>query len=462
MKKLQKISIIAVLFLIVISACTKVNAVSATIKANKTKINIGETATITVSVNAAAWNIKVSGPATINEADSSEDGENTNKTFTTTFKATKAGNYDFKLSGDVTDGTTLTPQSISGNVKIEVSDNSNTSNTTNNNNTSTSTVKKVSSDATLKDLGIKPNDFSGFKKTKTSYDVTVPYSTEKINIYAKANNSNARILGTGNKNLKVGYNVFYIKVVAEDKKTTKTYTLNITRKKQDTTEQVNTEEKKPEKEEDNKESENNKEDSNTKKFLLKDIKIENYKLIPDFNPEIYEYKVNILRNISSLDITTEKSEENVEVKIEGNDNLKVGENEIVISASSKDVETPQTYKIKATIVEEKIDVTKYNYECQKVYAGVIQKNWMIQGTLCLIAIMSVIFVIAKHFIRKNDDYYDDDENEDNNDAYNKDDNYYEKTIENEFTNQYSTNDYKAQFKKPHFRIKSRAKGRRYK
>ena len=107
MKKIQKISVIFVLYLVLFAGFSKVNAASATIKSNKTKMNVGETATITVSVDAAAWNVKVTGEATINEADSSSDGENTKKTFTTSFKATKAGSYDFKLAGDITDGTTL-------------------------------------------------------------------------------------------------------------------------------------------------------------------------------------------------------------------------------------------------------------------------------------------------------------------------------------------------------------------
>lgn len=450
MKKIQKISVIFVLYLVLFAGFSKVNAASATIKSNKTKMNVGETATITVSVDAAAWNVKVTGEATINEADSSSDGENTKKTFTTSFKATKAGSYDFKLAGDITDGTTLKPQNISGNVKIEVTEK--TSNNNNNASTTATTVKKVSSDATLKNLGITPNDFTGFKKTKTSYDVTVPNSTDKITIYAKASNANAKISGTGSKTLKVGSNIFSIKVTAEDKKTTKTYKLNITRKEQDTVEQKEKIDEENEKAEENKEENNEETVAPTNTNLLKNLKIEKYELTPNFDPEVHEYQITIHDNIKSLNIITEKSDENVEIKIDGNNELKIGSNQIIISASNKENGKEQVYKINVTLIEEIIDVTKFNYEAQKVYAGVVKKTWITQGTLGLIAIMAVIFVIAKNIIRRDRDFSEDDDDLEFNN---------EKESE-EFENPYSLYNNQEEPKKEYSKIKSRAKGRRYK
>ena len=89
--------------------------------------------------------------------------------------------------------------------------------------TNDTTNNTASTDATLKNLGIKPHDFSGFRKATTSYSVTVPNDTEKITIYAQATDSKASVTGTGSKTLKVGKNTFSVKVTAEDKKTTKTY-----------------------------------------------------------------------------------------------------------------------------------------------------------------------------------------------------------------------------------------------
>ena len=185
MKTIKKIILLIVFSLFMIGISSKVNAASANLTSNKTSMEVGESATIKVTVKAASWNVKVSGPATINEADTSCDGENTTKTFTTSFKPSKAGSYKFTLSGDITDGDTMNTQSISGNLTIKVTEEEDDDDSDDNRSSSTSKQEnKVSSDATLRNLGITPNDFSGFKKAKTSYNVTVPNSTEKINIYA--------------------------------------------------------------------------------------------------------------------------------------------------------------------------------------------------------------------------------------------------------------------------------------
>ena len=247
MKITKKIIILIIFSLIMIGINTKVNAVSANITSSKTSMEVGETATIKVIVKAAAWQIKVSGPATINEADASSDGENTTKTFTTSFKPSKAGTYEFNLSGNITDGDTMTPKPVSGSVKVKVTEEEDDDDRSSSSSSNTNkTENKVSSDATLKNLGINPNDFSGFKKTKTTYNVSVPYSTEKINIYAKATDSKATVTGTGSKTLKEGSNSFSVKVTAADKKTTKTYTLNITRKSEEKKQDTENEEKEQE------------------------------------------------------------------------------------------------------------------------------------------------------------------------------------------------------------------------
>ena len=59
------------------------------------------------------------------------------------------------------------------------------------------TIKEKSSNANLKDFGIKPHDFSGFKPDKTSYNVTVPADTENVEIYEILQDENAKITGTG-------------------------------------------------------------------------------------------------------------------------------------------------------------------------------------------------------------------------------------------------------------------------
>ena len=102
---------------------------------------------------------------------------------------------------------------------------------------STSITISTGNNGTTSNLGIKPNDFTGFNKNKTSYNVEVPYETEKVSVYATAANNGKVTSGTGNKTLQVGANAVNVVVTAEDGKTTKTYTLNIVRKEQEVKEE---------------------------------------------------------------------------------------------------------------------------------------------------------------------------------------------------------------------------------
>ena len=108
---------------------------------------------------------------------------------------------------------------------------SSNSNTANNNTSNNNTTK--SSEARLRDLGLNPKqyDFKGFKPDTYEYDIEVPNEAEKVYIYATTKDTNAKVKSVdGNVVLNEGENKFEIVVVAEDGKTKKTYTLNITRK----------------------------------------------------------------------------------------------------------------------------------------------------------------------------------------------------------------------------------------
>ena len=84
--------------------------------------------------------------------------------------------------------------------------------------------QKKSNNANLSNLGITPNDFKGFTPGTTKYDVEVPNDVESVNVYATKADKNAKVTGTGNKNLNEGLNTFNIEVTAEDGTTKKTYT----------------------------------------------------------------------------------------------------------------------------------------------------------------------------------------------------------------------------------------------
>ena len=47
----------------------------------------------------------------------------------------------------------------------------------------------------ISNFGIKPNDFSGFKRDKTEYSTEVPNNVTKVNVYATALDENAKVTG---------------------------------------------------------------------------------------------------------------------------------------------------------------------------------------------------------------------------------------------------------------------------
>ena len=221
--------------------CNSVKAVSANISASKTNVGVGDKVIINVNWNAASWRLNVEGAVSGKYANASEDGNNTNMSKTLYFTPTKPGSYTISLTGDISDGasnhtTSITKQTIT----IVASDKATASGSQSQSQTTQSSAPastEKSNVAALSNLGIKPNDFTGFNKNKTSYNVEVPYETEKVSVYATAANNGKVTSGTGNKTLQVGANAVNVVVTAEDGKTTKTYTLNIVRKEQEVKEE---------------------------------------------------------------------------------------------------------------------------------------------------------------------------------------------------------------------------------
>ena len=220
MNKIIKLIFLTLFILGVISMTSIVNAATAIIEPNKSTVYVGESATVTVTVKAAAWNLQVSGSASGSIIGYNEDAENKTTVKTYTIDTSKAGKYTVKLSGDITDETKDTADIINASTSITVKQKESTtdkkeedkttdkgtttdkgSSTTTDKNTSTSTDKKEEtsnnkkeetttpeqpkeksnnaylktlgvriSDSLAKELGVKTNeyDFSGFSKNKTS------------------------------------------------------------------------------------------------------------------------------------------------------------------------------------------------------------------------------------------------------------------------------------------------------
>ena len=459
MKKRMIISIILVNIILIIFCFNQKNVQAATgsfsIKATSSSIEKGKTASLTLTAKNCA------GQFTISSSDSSIvsisttsvwiDDENT----TITLTAKKEGTATITVTATNVADNSEEPQDVSGSksVKIKVTDNSssnnssnttntssNTTNTTSNTNTSSNTSSNttntsnttsnttansnttntnttgststpvVSTDATLKNLGITPRayDFSGFRRSVTSYSVKVPNDLSEVYIYAYANDSNAKVSGIGTKSLKVGENTFSVKVTAEDNKTTKTYTLTIIRleETEDDTDDEKDNQQDTDKDEISKKdidednsSEKDTNEENVSKSGITNIEIEGVTLTPSFNEEIYTYNVSLSAGTTKANVKVEKSNNDIEYEVVGNDDLKDGKNYITILVYNGDITT--TYQIVATVADEITDTTKANTEKEEEQAGTKTKTFVIEIILVVIGVLLILFIISKHEMKKN-------------------------------------------------------------
>lgn len=291
-------------------------------------------------------------------------------------------------------GFTFASNNTSSNSSSNSAQKSNTSNTT-------TKTKAKSSNANLSNLGMNPNDFTGFSENKTSYDVTVPNNVTQVEIYATKKDSKASLTGTGIKKLQEGQNTANVIVTAEDG-TTKTYTINIKRlsknEKQDTTGNLDT-----------------KSSSNSKDLELSNLEIEGVNLEPSFESSTYKYEISIKGKQSNLDIKTSTNNTSDKVEIIGNENLQNGQNIITILVTNSKSDEVATYQI--YVNKNVIDSNTVDNEFGKTVKELKIKLWVFRALVVIVVLGIIILLIIKH--RKNKKEYDEeDDNTDN--KYDKD------------------------------------------
>lgn len=510
MRKLEKILIFTIMFLTIVFLKSKVEATSISISPSRPKVGDKVTVTVTVpNVHTVDVTAKVSGVAsgTIQVVGGDMAGKAKKYSSSATYKCSKEGAINVNVTGDSTavlDGKYVNV-SASKSVKVSKKENTNNSNNTSNANTSTTTntnndssTNSASSEATLKNLGITPHDFSGFKKEITAYSVSVPNKTEKISIYATPSDSKAQVTGTGSKSLKEGKNTYAVKVVAPDKKTTKTYTLTITRKSKDdedeetskdatlrnlginpkkydfsgfkmgttnysvevpneveeiyiygyatdenakvsglgskkleegkntyaitvtaedkkTTKTYNliiTRKAKEDESETNNKNEKDNEDNQKTVSGITNIEIEKYKITPVFTQDNYEYTVNVPDEIDSLDIKTEKTDKNIEVEIAGNESLSQGKNIITVLVHNNKDDSTTTYQINAIVGNEEIDLSQSNYEMKTYQENIKKQLLIVKGTIIAIIVLIIVFLVQRYKLQQHYDDYNENDEED--------------------------------------------------
>lgn len=171
----------------------------------------------------------------------------------------------------------------------------------------------LSSVATLNNLTISngllvPN----FSKSIYAYTVNVS-DIETITISATKTDPKATVAGTGVKTLNYGINTFNIIVTAENK-TVKKYVVTVIRN-----------------------------DERSTDTSLNSLVILNGELKPKFSSTIKEYEVTVSNDVTSLDIEATSSSKGT-INITGNNDLKIGENIVIIKVTAENGDSSE-YKL---------------------------------------------------------------------------------------------------------------------
>ena len=229
------------------------------------------------------------------------------------------------------------------------------SNSNKNNQTTKSSDNYLKSLTITSSHEIKPS----FNKNVTSYNITVPYEVDKLNLNAIPNDSKSKVEITGNENFKVGkVNTVEIKVTAEDG-SVRLYSLNVTRS------------------------------TTSSKTDLKDIIIDNANLSPKFDPNNQEYTTKVDGKTDKLDIKADPADSSSKVEVIGNENLKEGHNTVLIKVTDKD----------GFIKYYSIDVEKAKKESKILGLSPVQFG-IITGIISLLLLWILLLLFRK---KKDDD-----------------------------------------------------------
>ena len=302
-----------------------------------------------------------------------------------------------------------TNTSSGGSNKNTATQSSNTQKATNTSSSGATTATKFSN-ADLSNLGIKPNDFSGFTPSKTTYDVTVPTDVTEVEVYAIAQSSGAKITGTGKQKLQDGKNELTVTVTAASG-ATKKYTINVTK---ETNAQNSTEE-------------------NTEAKGLSSLKVGNLELSPKFETNVYEYTAKYDGDDSKIDVKAVTTDPKYVVDITGNSDLKDGENIITILVSDGEENNVATYQV--TVSKNVVDENKLQKEQEDAKKQEEQRKLVMIGAIVVAVILAIIIYLIIRHKRNNawaedymmpyssdrpDDGFVEDDNQENSDVDNED------------------------------------------
>lgn len=218
-------------------------------------------------------------------------------------------------------------------------------------------------------VGISPN----FQNDIKEYYFIADSSIENIDITAIPENANATVTITGNTNLIMGKNTITIHIVSEDKSTEEDYFIYVTRTQ-------------------------NVEAANAN---LENLAVRQEMLTPEFDKNISKYTLEIENEIDKIDILAIPESQNATVTIEGNDDIKVGDNTIKINVLAEDGITNKKYEITVhrLATNENTDTEQGEKTKAEKMSATIQNNTlgMFPFAICVpFVALYILFKIYKH------------------------------------------------------------------
>ena len=248
------------------------------------------------------------------------------------FKSIAPGIVDFDVNGEFFDENINLMQTDFENFQIEILEQDSSEGVEGR------SVQKQNS-TQLKSLrlnveGIVPD----FETDIYDYSLTLPEQLKEIKdieVQTIAENENAKIEVSGNKNLKDGLNI--INVVVTNQGKSQEYKIKVTKTQ-------------------------NLEMANTN---LENLAIEYAILSPEFNEQITRYNTQVANEIKQLNILAIPENEKGKVEILGNNNLNEGNNKIEIKVTAPNGFTQRIYEINV-YKRNKQEETIYNQEVDKV------------------------------------------------------------------------------------------------
>ncbi len=342
MKLKRKIELIlGIILLLIMIFSVRVEAASASISASNTSVEVGTTVTINVNVTAASYNLYVEGDGISRTSfvDFSQDAVNENFTESVSFTPETAGTYTINLTGTVVDETQTEGDSVNKSVTITVkeketssgggSDSGSGSNQGSSGNSGSSSNSGSSGSSGSSSGSSGSGSSSSSTPSFTEVNETV-YATGSVNVRQSWSTSSSVVgsLSEGQSVTRTGKGSNGWSRVTFNGSTAYVSSQYLTTEK-------------PE--------------DKSKNSALKELTLLQGTLTPEFSKDITEYTVQVGTDVTELQLDAIPEDEKAKVKVDGNTDLKDGENKVTITVTAED-ESTTVYTLTVNKTDETKDV----------------------------------------------------------------------------------------------------------